>query len=131
MATVEPSSPTPLLCPANGFTPTDITTDSPDFRAPIGLDRNVEEDMEETPMNDDGHAYMEGSNMEADERILSLSDNSSGYEQRDKVVVDLGDDDLAEGYRIRNLWTRWHVERFKWKVDEDPSSTTGSCNKEL
>ncbi|KAG7228566.1 hypothetical protein INR49_007740 [Caranx melampygus] len=105
VATVEPSSPTPLLLPDSEFISTDITTDQPEFRAPIGLGRNMEEVVEDMPLNDDGHAYMEGSNMEEDETILSSRDTSSGYEKREDipVVVDLGNDELAEGYRIRNL----------------------------
>ncbi|XP_022619335.1 interferon gamma receptor 1 [Seriola dumerili] len=105
--TLEPSSPTPLLSPhskEDEFTLTVTPTAEPDFRGRIGLSgegEDVRDDVEEGHLNDDRHEYMEGGNLDED-GTQNSSDVSSGYEKRE-VLVDMGEDELAEGYRTRNL----------------------------
>ncbi|XP_071336307.1 growth/differentiation factor 10b [Trachinotus anak] len=107
VATVEPASPTPLLhsCSEESEVTATVTpTSEPEFRLPIGVsreDKDLNDVAGEGQPNDEGHGYMEGGNLDEDETVNS-SGASSGYEKR-QVLVDMGDDELAEGYRTRNL----------------------------
>ncbi|XP_035519264.1 interferon gamma receptor 1-like [Morone saxatilis] len=101
---VEPISPTPLL--SNGtvekkereFPPTPISSPDYEGRLPIGVSTKADEcDVVEVG-TEEGPGYMPGSNLEEDD-AQSVSEPPSGYEKR-SVLVDLGSDDQAEGYRV-------------------------------
>ncbi|XP_039995014.1 interferon gamma receptor 1-like isoform X2 [Xiphias gladius] len=100
VAKVEPSSPTPLLSypEENEFTRAG-TSFEPDLRLRIGIykDEDVCDQGGRQP-NDEGHGYMKGSDMDEDGTSLS-GGVPSGYEKR-QVLVELGRDELAEGYRV-------------------------------
>lgn len=84
---MEPSSPTPLLPQTEEEGRTGIT--DYDFRLPIRVSDNG--DM--SNVIEEGPGYM------VDNTDLGDEDPGSGYERRDTVVVALGPDELAKGYR--------------------------------
>lgn len=91
---VEPSSPTPLLPQTEEEDRTGIT--DYDFRLPIRVSDNG--DM--SNVIEEGPGYMVGNTDLGDEDPGSGDeDPGSGYERRDTVVVALGPDELAKGYR--------------------------------
>ncbi|GAA6231610.1 interferon gamma receptor 1-like precursor [Lates japonicus] len=99
---VEPSSPTPLLpCPEeNGFTPAVTPSTEDQFRMPIGVslqDEQADDDIEVGESGYEERGYMGGNGLDEDE-ILDPCPGPSGYEKRD-VLVNMGPDDPAEGYR--------------------------------
>lgn len=97
---VEPSSPSPLLQHTEEEDRTGIT--DYDFRLPIGVSDNgdMSNVIEEGQPNGEGPGYMAGNTDLSDEDPGSDDENpGSGYERRDTVVVALGPDELAKGYR--------------------------------
>lgn len=95
---VEPSSPTPLLAQTEEDR-TGIT--DYDFRLPIRVLDNgdMSNVIEEGQPNGEGPGYMVGNTDLGDEDPGSGDeDPGSGYERRE-VVVALGPDELAKGYR--------------------------------
>lgn len=101
---VEPASVTPLLSPTEekDLTPTVTPSSEPDFRQSIGVTAEDEGDEGVCDVvelgNDEGPGYVGGRNLDADETPYS-SKASSGYEKRERVLVDVGPDEQAEGYR--------------------------------
>lgn len=104
---VVPSSPTPLLsqteeeeedkteftstCKSNGY----------DMRFPIGVSSengDVSNVTQEGQANEEGPGYMAG-NLDEDDERSSANESTSGYEKRGTVLVDLGQDEMAKGYR--------------------------------
>lgn len=112
MPHVDASSPTPLLSKEEGSKePTDIVSSSTDddIRLTIGLpsedgavseeaEAQVEAQAEAQAESDEGREYMPGNDLEEDETQPCSGGNSSGYEKR-TVMVMLGSDEQAEGYR--------------------------------
>ncbi|XP_063348082.1 interferon gamma receptor 1-like [Pelmatolapia mariae] len=97
---VEPSSPTPLLQQTEEEDRTGIT--DYDFRLPIRVLENgdMSNVIEEGQPNGEGPGYMVGNTDLGDEDPGSGDENpGSGYERRNTVVVALGPDESAKGYR--------------------------------
>lgn len=98
MSEVEPTSPLPLLT-NDGYeaTPTATPSTEIDVRLRIGVTED-EGVCDVDVKNDDGEepGYMRGRNMEGDES--PPPSERSGYEKR-PVLVELGPDEQAEGYR--------------------------------
>lgn len=97
---MEPSSPTPLLLQTEEEDRTGIT--DYDFRVPIVVSDNgdMSNVIEEGQPNGEGPGYMVGNANLGDEDPGSGDENpGSGYERRLTVVVELGPDELAKGYR--------------------------------
>ncbi len=101
MPTVEPSSPTPLLPTTEEKELTsDVTLSTEhDFRMPIGVNEVKDKGIcDEDVSNDPEPEYIVGKNLDADETLYH-SKGFSGYEKREKVFIEVGPDEQAEGYR--------------------------------
>ncbi|XP_030604081.1 growth/differentiation factor 10b [Archocentrus centrarchus] len=100
-----PSSPTPLLSQTEEEDKTEFTSscnsDGYDKRFPIGVSSkngDVSNVTLEGQVNEEGPGYMAG-NLDEDDETSSANESTSGYEKRGTVLVDLGQDEMAKGYR--------------------------------
>lgn len=97
-----PSSPTPLLLQTEEEDKTEFisTSNSTDYdlRLPIGVPPENGDGTQEGQPNEEGPDYMPG-NLDNDDETSSANEASPGYEKRGTVLVDLGQDETAKGYR--------------------------------